>query len=148
MKIWNRKLEMLSVDEGAGKDWIGPGHLPFSFWPGGTWDLISPIRARTCALCSGARSLNHWTTREVPVSAFWPCPGDHPLLMLQVMQGLRQDLTSLETLLSIKQWSTSLFLLIINKAAYGLTQCMLTWSLLKPRNGDWFVFQVVENNSC
>ena len=32
----------------------------------GMWDLSSPIRDGTCTLCIEARSLNHWTTREVP----------------------------------------------------------------------------------
>ena len=30
------------------------------------WDLRSPIRDGTYALCIEAKSLNHWTTREVP----------------------------------------------------------------------------------
>ena len=36
----------------------------FSFfsWSHGTWDLSS----RSCTLCIGKQSLNHWTTRKVP----------------------------------------------------------------------------------
>ena len=30
------------------------------------WNLSSLIRDQTCTLCTGSRSLNHWTTREVP----------------------------------------------------------------------------------
>ena len=37
------------------------------FWPRGTQDLNSPTRDGTQGLCSGSWSLNHWTTREVPV---------------------------------------------------------------------------------
>ena len=33
-------------------------------------DLSSSTRDQTCNLCIGRRSLNHWTTREVPISAF------------------------------------------------------------------------------
>ena len=36
------------------------------FWPWGVWDLSSPTRDRTLIPCIGRRSLNHWTTREVP----------------------------------------------------------------------------------
>ena len=36
------------------------------FWLGGTWDLSSLTRDRTCALCIGRQSLNYWATREVP----------------------------------------------------------------------------------
>ena len=39
------------------------------FWPGGMWDLIFPIRDQTNTLCTGRQSLNHWTTREVPMVA-------------------------------------------------------------------------------
>ena len=38
------------------------------FWLRGTWDLSSPTRDGTRTACIGRRSLNHWTTREVP----WP----------------------------------------------------------------------------
>ena len=38
--------------------------------PCSMWDLSSPSRDRTRAPCMGARSLNHWTAREVP----WWCP--------------------------------------------------------------------------
>ena len=34
----------------------------------GMWDLSSPTRDRTRISCIGRRILNHWTTREVPVS--------------------------------------------------------------------------------
>ena len=40
------------------------------FWPGGMWDLSSPTRDRTHTPCMGRRSLNHWTTREVPKRSF------------------------------------------------------------------------------
>ena len=39
-------------------------------WPRGMWDLSSLTRDRTCTPCIGKRSLNHWTTREVPKSVF------------------------------------------------------------------------------
>ena len=35
--------------------------------PHGMWDLSSPTRDRTCALCVGSAGLNHWTAREVPM---------------------------------------------------------------------------------
>ena len=35
--------------------------------PGGMWDLTSLTKDRTSTPCVGKRSLNHWTTREVPV---------------------------------------------------------------------------------
>ena len=38
------------------------------FWSQGMWDLSSPIKDRTHTPCIGRRSLNHWTTREVPVN--------------------------------------------------------------------------------
>ena len=37
------------------------------FWPEGMQDLSSLTRDRTCTPCIGRRSLNHWTTREVPL---------------------------------------------------------------------------------
>ena len=37
------------------------------FWPRGMWGLSSPTRVRTRTPCIGRRSLNHWTTREVPI---------------------------------------------------------------------------------
>ena len=37
------------------------------FWPWGMWDFSLPTRDRTHILCTGRQSLNHWTTREVPV---------------------------------------------------------------------------------
>ena len=36
------------------------------FWPRGMWDLSFLTRDWTCTHCMGRRSLNHWTTREVP----------------------------------------------------------------------------------
>ena len=36
------------------------------FWLGGMWDLSSPTRDQTRTPCIGRRSLNHWTTKEVP----------------------------------------------------------------------------------
>ena len=36
------------------------------FWPQGMWDPSSAIRDWTRTHCIGRRSLNHWTTREVP----------------------------------------------------------------------------------
>ena len=41
------------------------------FWPQSTWDLSSPTRGWTCASCIRRWSLNHQTTREVPISMFW-----------------------------------------------------------------------------
>ena len=37
------------------------------FWPQGMWDLSFWTRDWTCTPCIGRQSLNHWTTREVPV---------------------------------------------------------------------------------
>ena len=34
------------------------------------WDLSSPTGDRTCTPSIGRQSLNHWTTREVPVAVF------------------------------------------------------------------------------
>ena len=42
----------------------------WSFWPQGIWDLSSPTRDPICTPYIGRRSLNHWTTREVPSSPF------------------------------------------------------------------------------
>ena len=41
------------------------------FWPQCTCDLSSPIRDRTRTPCIGRWSLNHWTTREVPLLFSW-----------------------------------------------------------------------------
>ena len=38
--------------------------------PRGMWDLSSPTRHPTRVPCMGRRTLNHWTTREVPPSQF------------------------------------------------------------------------------
>ena len=35
------------------------------FWPWGMWDLNSQTRDQTHTLCTGKRSLNHWTSEEV-----------------------------------------------------------------------------------
>ena len=40
------------------------------FWPQGMWDLSCPINDQTCTTCIRRRSLNHWTTREVPPLVF------------------------------------------------------------------------------
>ena len=41
--------------------------LCFAFvWPWGIWDLVFPTRDRTHIPYMGRRSLNHWTTKEVP----------------------------------------------------------------------------------
>ena len=40
------------------------------FWLRGMWDLSPPTRDRTLTPCIGKQSLNHWTTREVPVLPF------------------------------------------------------------------------------
>ena len=37
------------------------------FWPQGLWDLSSLTRDQICTLPIGRQSLNHWTTREVPL---------------------------------------------------------------------------------
>ena len=41
------------------------------FWPRGTWDLKSLTRGPTHTHCIGRRSLNHWTTSEVPKDFFF-----------------------------------------------------------------------------
>ena len=33
-------------------------------WPQGMWDLSSSTRDQTSHLCTGRKSLNHWTTRK------------------------------------------------------------------------------------
>ena len=38
----------------------------FGFWLWGMWDLSFQTRDGTCTSCIGRRSLNHWTTREIP----------------------------------------------------------------------------------
>ena len=43
------------------------------FWSQGMWDLSSLTRDQTCTPCIGRRSLNHWTTREVPRFLFIVC---------------------------------------------------------------------------
>ena len=40
------------------------------FWPGGMWDLSSWIRNQTHTPFTGRQSVNHWTTKEVPVISF------------------------------------------------------------------------------
>ena len=37
----------------------------------GTWDLSSLTRHRACVPCIGRQSLNHWTTREIPIAALF-----------------------------------------------------------------------------
>ena len=41
------------------------------FWPWGIWDLSSPTWDQTHTPCIGRRSLNHWTTREIPHCYYW-----------------------------------------------------------------------------
>ena len=36
-------------------------------WTQGMWDLSFPTRDQTCKPCTGKWSLNHWTTRKVPL---------------------------------------------------------------------------------
>ena len=43
------------------------------FWLRGMWDLSSPTRDRTLTPCIKRQSLNHWTTREVPVEILYSC---------------------------------------------------------------------------
>ena len=45
----------------------------WSFWPWGTWHLSSLTRDQTHNPCTGRQSLNHWTTREVPVGLCFYC---------------------------------------------------------------------------
>ena len=40
------------------------------FWPQGMWYLSSLTKDRTCTLSIGRQSLNHWTTRAVPIIEF------------------------------------------------------------------------------
>ena len=40
------------------------------FWLQGMWDFSSLARDRTCTLCIGRWSFNHWTTREVSSKLF------------------------------------------------------------------------------
>ena len=51
--------------------------LVFFFLLWGRWDVISSTRDRTCILCIGRWSLNHWTIREDPrivFVKFWVLP--------------------------------------------------------------------------
>ena len=41
------------------------------FWLQDMWDFNSLTRDQTCTPCVGKRSLNHWTTRDVPASIEW-----------------------------------------------------------------------------
>ena len=45
----------------------------WSFWPRGMWHLSSLTRDQTHNPCTGRQSLNHWTTREVPVGLCFYC---------------------------------------------------------------------------
>ena len=42
----------------------------FMFWFFGLWDLSSLTRDQTHTLCIGRQSLNHWTSREVPLFVY------------------------------------------------------------------------------
>ena len=48
-------------------------------WPQGMWDLNSLTRDRTCTSCIGRQSLNHWTTREVPLGYISNVPSTLPI---------------------------------------------------------------------
>ena len=50
------------------------------FWQWGMWNLPSLPRDWAHTPCSGRRSLNHWTTREVP---WFPFPIHHKLQLLE-----------------------------------------------------------------
>ena len=74
------------------------------------WDLSSLTRVRTRTPCIGRRSLNHWTTREVPIdgiicSLFLP---PHP-----AMASLKIEYTSSPTVFDLGrvtcfcQWNVS-----------------------------------------
>ena len=43
------------------------------FWPQVMWDLSSRTRDQTRTPCIGRWSLNHWTTREVPIFKYIKC---------------------------------------------------------------------------
>ena len=45
----------------------------FGHRPKCMWNLSSPTRDGTCIPCIGRRSLNHWTTREVPPATVVHC---------------------------------------------------------------------------
>ena len=36
------------------------------------WDLNSLTKDQTCTLCTGRRSVNHWTARQVSIVYFYP----------------------------------------------------------------------------
>ena len=46
------------------------------FWPWGMWDPSSLTRGGTHSPCTGRRSLNHWTRREVSGYALLKIPAD------------------------------------------------------------------------
>ena len=47
--------------------------------PRGVWDLSTPTRDQTHIPCIGRWILNHWTTREVPISHFFLALNNTPL---------------------------------------------------------------------
>ena len=49
-------------------------HFILVFWPWGICDLGSPTRDQTHTPCIGRQSLNHWTTREVPLGSLLQTP--------------------------------------------------------------------------
>ena len=56
-----------------------------SFWLWGMWDLSSLTRDRTCILCIGRWSLNHWTAREVPITTVSEDRGCHLFWRLELL---------------------------------------------------------------
>ena len=71
--------------------------LCFGFWPQGMWDIRSLTRDWTCTPCIGRQSLNHWTSRKVPVWFWfcknsyipWICPGFSFMLLLNNLGSQR-----------------------------------------------------------
>ena len=55
------------------------------FWLQGMCDLGSLTKDRTCTLCIGRWSLNHWTAREVPITTVSENGGCHLFWRLELL---------------------------------------------------------------
>ena len=68
-----------------------------------TWDLSFPTRERTRVPCIARQILNHWTTREVPVSVFLTTPAWLSGCPVSASFWKRVNVTSHDSSLSLRK---------------------------------------------
>ena len=112
------------------------------FWPQGRWDFSSMIRDQIPSPCIVRWRLNHWTTREIPLSVSFQETHQHSAFF--IVQILHPYMSTGKTI-ALTRWTfvgkvTSLLLNMLSKLVITFlprSKCLLISWLQSPSSVIW-----------